>query len=141
PPLVPEHLLTSPGFSGALRGLCQARALPSRLLALPLRAGRIARGGPMPGVARQQHLRLRRTPGARLVAVDRRRVGAQYRIDDGPRGLDGVLTREQRGIARHRVTDQPLVGPALSRVLVAHRELDLLADHPFPGKLGAGPDR
>src|SRR4029077_10949240 len=48
------------------------------------------------------------SPATRFVFVDGRRV-LQHRIDDSPRLFDVVLSREQRGIALHAVTEDSLI--------------------------------
>jgi hypothetical protein len=49
-------------------------------------------------------------------------------IDHRPGGLDRVLTHEERAIAAHGVTQEPLVGRFLSRLFFRQVELALVAD-------------
>ena len=58
---------------------------------------------------RGQAVGVDRAPAARLVLVHRRHV-AEDRLHDLPRGVDAVLAREQRGVALHRLAQQPFVG-------------------------------
>ncbi len=53
-------------------------------------------------------------------------------IDHRPRGLDRVLTGEERSIAVHRVAQKPLVGHFLSRLFFEQVELSLLTDELLP---------
>src|SRR5437588_12089779 len=72
-------------------------------------AGRSGHLRVMPGtVAGSEILRLLRAPSVGLVLEDRRRR-PQDRLDNSPGMLDGILAREERGIAFHRVMKQPLV--------------------------------
>src|SRR5262249_39769135 len=73
-----------------------------------------------------------RPPRAGLVLIHR--AGAvNDRVNDGPGGLDDVLAGEERGVAEHRVAEQPLVrlhaAAGALRGGVEHAELDGLSDH------------
>src|SRR6185312_1055298 len=59
-------------------------------------------------------------------------VRFQDRIDHLPRGLDRVLTGEERSIAVHGVAQKPLVGHFLSRLFFEQVELSLLTDELLP---------
>ena len=52
--------------------------------------------------------------------------------DHRPRGLDRVLTGEERSIAVHGVAQKPLVGHFLSRLFFEQVELPLLTDELLP---------
>src|SRR5439155_783393 len=69
---------------------------------------------PPAAVSLRQRARRDRAPGARLVVREVPRwlgLGLlQDRRDPTPRGLDRVPAREQRGVAPHRVEQQPFVG-------------------------------
>src|SRR6476646_2071574 len=85
-----------------------------------------------------------RPPRAGLVLVHR--AGAvNDRVNDGPGGLDDVLAGEERGVAEHRVAQQPLVrlhaaADAL-RGGVDHAELDGLSEHALARFLRTRADR
>src|SRR5262245_19694533 len=63
----------------------------------------------LPSARRHDVLRhIRRAPRVRLVLKERRR-GFQERINDSPGFLDIVLPGKKRGIALHRVAQEPLI--------------------------------
>src|SRR5438445_5616136 len=89
---------------------------------------------------RRRRRGLRGAPAAGLVLV-RGRCGAENGLDDRPRRFDRVLPREERRVARHRISQQPLVGVHLLPVRVVHHlQLRRLGDHLLPGPLHAGAD-
>src|SRR5436305_1494663 len=70
---------------------------------------RLARHGVVPAVRWYGALvGLARPPGVRLVLLHRRGV-AQHRVYHAPRGLHGVLAREEDRVAPHGVAEQALV--------------------------------
>ncbi len=71
---------------------------------------------------------LGRPPGALLVGVDSDDV-IENRVHDPPGRLDGILSREQLGVALDRVAEEPLVGRHLVHVSGLDHQLDRLADH------------
>src|SRR5205085_1874346 len=73
----------------------------------------------------------RRAPRAGVVAGERKAGAAvsHDRIDDPPRGLDGILAREEHLVAPHRVPKEPLVRRLFPRGLVARIEQHRLARH------------
>src|SRR5262249_27447742 len=62
-----------------------------------------------PTAGRTDLIRLLGSPRVLIVLVDRR-IRLDYGVDDSPGLLDGILAGKQRGIAVHRVAEQPFVG-------------------------------
>ena len=90
--------------------------------------------------AREDPGRRVRAPRSGLVLVQRGPV-VEDPVDHAPRGLHGVLAREERLVALRGVADEALVRRALGPALVARVELHALADHRLPGLLGAAAER
>src|SRR5947199_3064851 len=89
---------------------------------------------------RRQRRGLRGAPAGGLVLVHGRRR-AENGLDDRPRRLDGVLPREERRVARHRIAEEPLVGVHLLPIrVVDHVQLRRLGDHLLSRPLHAGAD-
>ena len=72
----------------------------------------ILRPTPVAPVAREQRVRLGRTPGPGAIRQRRRRRSPrlEQRLGEGPTGLDAVIPDEERVVASERVKQQPLVG-------------------------------
>src|SRR6185437_3073662 len=79
-------------------------------------------------VLRHQVHRRGRTPGTRLVR--QRLLGiAERRIDDAPRGFDGIVATEKFRIAPQSIAEQARIRRALAPRLVARNQLHVLAAH------------
>ena len=93
-----------------------------------------------PADVRHESDGLGRTPGARFVVMDGRHR-AQDGLNDRPRRLHTVLTREQRAIPDHRVAQETLVGVHLIPPGMADDcEFRRIANQLFTGTLHAGAD-
>src|SRR5947208_16037742 len=93
-----------------------------------------------PADLRRQRRGLWGAPAGGLVLVHGRRR-AENGLDDRPRRFDGVLPREERRVARHRIAEEPLVGVHLLPVrVVDHVQLRRLGDHLLSRPLHAGAD-
>src|ERR1035437_7659172 len=55
-------------------------------------------------------------------------MSLEDRIDNHPRGLNRVFSREERAVAGHGVTEKPLVGRFVARSLFRQVKLFLLSD-------------
>src|SRR6185437_6942061 len=84
---------------------------------------------PAPSIARHQFIGLFRPPGAAVIIWKilrlRRGPGFQHRSVERPCSLHAVAVRKQRGVAQHRVQQQPLItigrgGPKCSSVIKVH---------------------
>ena len=72
---------------------------------------------------------LTRSPGARLVFVDRS-ASLQYRIDDAPGLFHIILASKQCSVSCHRVTEHAFVRiRLLCTGIMARQQLHLFADH------------
>src|SRR5206468_790166 len=100
-----------------------------------------ARWAVPPTDLRRQRRGLGRPPATGLVLVHGY-SGAENGLDDGPCRFDGVLAREERRIARHRIAEQALVSLHLLCVrLVNHVQLRRVGEHLLSGPLHARADR
>src|SRR5438034_6718555 len=91
-----------------------------------------------PADLRRQRRGLWGAPAGGLVLVHGRRR-AENGLDDRPRRFDGVLPREERRVARHRIAEEPLVGLHLLPIrVVDHVQLRRLGDHLLSRPLHAG---
>src|SRR5437660_5737701 len=79
-------------------------------------------------------------PRPAAVAMQGRPV-VENGVDDAPRGLDGILAREERRIAIQRIAEEALVGLHLRVFFVMNEELDAGPDHRRPGLFGARAER
>src|ERR1035441_7120119 len=64
-------------------------------------------------------------------------VSLEDRIDNYPRGLNRVFSREERAVAGHGVTEKPLVGRFVARPLFRQVKLFLLSDEILARELDA----
>src|SRR6478672_1856103 len=79
------------------------------------------------------------SPRIRLVFHNGRRV-AKDGINDAPRGFDAVLTRKQRCITAHRITEQALVRHHLVGSAMMSDQLDVFTGHFFPRRFYSCPN-
>src|SRR5204863_2540251 len=73
----------------------------------------IGHDGVGPAAGWGERFGLCRTPCPWVVFVQRR-AGLEHRVNDAPGFLDVILSGEQGGIARHRISEHALVGVHLS---------------------------
>ena len=64
-----------------------------------------------------------------------RRLASKHRIDDAPRGFDGVLPHEEHRVTTDGIAEQALVRRHFIAGHVPHEQLDGLADHGFARQL------
>ena len=77
-----------------------------------------------------------RSPRAWFIFVDRGWT-IQNRIDNVPGRFHGILARKQRRIAFQSIRQQPFIRVQFTRYLVVDEQLDIFADEPVAGRLGA----
>ena len=80
-----------------------------------------------PSKAINASIGLFRSPTAALVGTNAV-VFLKNGIDHRPGGFDRILAGEERTVAGHRVTEEPLVGGFLSRLFFSQIEFSLIAD-------------